>query len=138
MVLVRVNCKRCLKKCCGKIANLRPILLPFEEKRFKKYSAEIKNPIRNLWKIKEKSNKNCIFFNDKIKKCIIWNNKPFECDIYPYLLKLSKNAKVRLDKKQCKEIREIKVNKKKIKMLLSKLKHDKKFIKAYNKYTKLF
>jgi len=137
-LLIRINCRDCKNHCCGEIKNLRPVLLPSEEKKFREYSNIIKNPIRNLLTIKRKDNGNCIFFDDKTKKCVVEKNKPFECELYPFLLDFSgKEIKIKLDKR-CPNLKTLKYDKKKINSFIKNLNLPENYIKAYNKYTKQY
>jgi Fe-S-cluster containining protein len=129
--MIRINCNGCKKDCCGKIKNLRPILLPFEEKKFKKYSDTVKTPYKKVFILKQKKDGRCIFFDDKKKKCKVYDKRPVECKLYPFLLDFKKNsAGIILDKRFCKNLKSLKYDEKKIMAFIHELNFPKDWIKA--------
>ncbi len=131
--MIKINCKKCLKNCCGQIKNLRPILIPSEEKRFKKYSDVHITKFRKLLILKQKKNGNCIFLNDKTKRCTIYSKRPLECKIYPYLLCFQRSKPdVYLDKRYCQSLKTLKANINEIKKFILKFEFPKDWIKAHN------
>ena len=96
------DCIKCKNNCCGKIKDIRPVLLPYEEKRLRKYSEIITTPHRKMFALKRR-NGHCIFFDKSSGKCRIYAGRPLECRIYPFLLDFSKRSvDVYLDKRHCK------------------------------------
>ena len=59
----------------------------------KKYLKKLKEQIDNNvnihifgWKLKKKSDGNCIFYNKSTKKCLIYKSRPSLCYTYPYYI----------------------------------------------------
>lgn len=131
--MIKINCKNCPKHCCGEIKNLRPILIPSEEAKFKKNSDIIHTKFRKMLVLKRKTNGNCIFMNDKTRKCRIYSERPLECKIYPHLLYF-KNRKpdVYLDKRYCSSLSTLKADKIKIRRCIEKFDYPVEWIKAHN------
>jgi Fe-S-cluster containining protein len=78
------------------------VLLPSEEKRFRKYSETMSTPLRKMLVLKKK-NGHCIFFDTASDKCKIYQERPLECRLYPFLLDFSKKRTgAFLDKRYCK------------------------------------
>lgn len=128
--MIQINCNNCKTRCCGEIKNLRPVLLPSEEEKFKQYSEEINTKFRTLYLLKQ--NQNCIFFKEN--KCTIYKNRPFECQIYPFLLDFSKKEiNINLDKRFCKSLSSLKADKEKIFSCIKTLKFPEDWIKAYKR-----
>ena len=99
--MTKISCKDCFK-CCGKIGNMRPVLIPSEEEKFKKFCSVLKNPYHNLYLLKRKKDGYCVFLDRKKKKCKIYDERPFDCRIFPFNLDLTaKGVKVILDEKVC-------------------------------------
>jgi Fe-S-cluster containining protein len=133
--MISIDCTNCKKHCCGEIRKLRPVLLPSEEKRFKKYSDIVKMAGRDMLVLKQKKG-NCIFFNKK-KKCIIYTKRPLECRLYPFLLDFSKKqANVKLDKRFCKSLKTLAFDKRKIISYVRKHKFPREWVKEYKKMDK--
>ena len=126
-----IDCKKCGNDCCGKIKNLTPILLPFEEKEFKRFGRKIKTPYREVFILKKKKNGRCIFFDELNKNCSIYEKRPIECRIYPYCLHFEGyKMNVWLDERFCKHAKLGAKDKKKILHSLQKIKFPKNWIKA--------
>jgi Fe-S-cluster containining protein len=127
---MKLNCKNCQTNCCG-IKNLVPILIPFEEKKFKKYAKKVKTPYRDVYLIKKNKNDRCIFFDEKNQNCSIYDERPIECRIYPYLFYFDGNEiRIELDSRICKQSNPYKQNKKEILGNMQKIKFPKCWIKA--------
>ena len=81
----------------------------------KKYLKKLKEQIDNNgniyifgWKLKRKSNGNCIFYNDKLKICNIYKYRPSLCATYPYYIDINTfNLKISL----CDNITNTNINK---------------------------
>jgi len=131
--MIKINCKGCSKNCCGKIKNLRPVLIPSEEKKFGKNSDIVKIKFRKMLVLKRKENGNCIFLDDKTSKCKIYSERPLECKLYPLLLDFSEGkAKVILDKRYCKHLEAFKADIKQIEKTLSKIDFPEDWINAHS------
>lgn len=102
--------------------NLEPMLLPFEEKKFKKYAKKIATPHRDLFVLKRKAGGFCVFQNEKSGKCKIYKKRPIDCRIFPYNFDFTRQGKLKLmlDKKVCPRVKNGKYDKKKIMNLVEK------------------
>lgn len=131
LFMISINCDECNKNCCQN-PHLTPILLPYEEKRFKNYSRKIKTPFRDMFVLIKKNNGPCIFLDDKTKKCTTYQKRPLECTLYPFLLDFEKTkATVKLDKRFCPHIKTLKFDKEKIIAFLNKNEFPSNWIKGY-------
>lgn len=130
--MIKINCTNCQMNCCGEIKELKPILLEFEEEKFKKDADKIKTNFREMLAIKRKDKSKCIFLDENTKKCKIYLDRPFECQFYPLLLDFShKKIGFIIDKRFCNNLKNLKYNKKDILDILNKLKFSKDWISAY-------
>lgn len=127
--MIRINCSNCQTRCCGEIKNLRPVLLQSEEERFKSSAEKITTKSRDIYILKQ--NPNCIFY--KNNKCAVYKDRPFECQIYPFLLDFSdKKVNIKLDERFCKSLNTLKADKEKIISYLKTLNFPEDWIDAYN------
>jgi Fe-S-cluster containining protein len=130
--MIQINCNGCTNHCCGVNPHLTPILLPFEEAKFKKYAQRVQTPYRELWILAKKENGNCIFLNDKTIRCEIYLERPLECRLYPFLLDYSKGQPdVKLDERFCPGLKTLHSNKESISALVQKQQFPKNWIDAY-------
>ena len=47
--MIKINCNKCRKHCCGEIKNLRPVLIPLEENKLKSKSDIIVTRFRKMF-----------------------------------------------------------------------------------------
>ena len=127
--MIKINCKNCKKHCCGEIKQLRPILLPFEEKIFKKDSNLVKGLEKDMFVLKRKRDGNCIYLENRI--CKIYEERPVECRLYPFLLDFKNGINIKLDERYCKLLKNLKYNIIEINAYLSTLEISKDWINSY-------
>lgn len=132
LYMLHIDCNACKNHCCGKNPHLTPVLLPSEEKKFKKYSKSVQTPYRKMRILTKKENGNCIFLDDKTKKCIIYEKRPLECRLYPFLLDFSQEEPaVRLDTRFCPHLKTLVVEKEKLSDLVQKQNFPKEWSEGY-------
>ena len=129
---MRIKCKSCNNNCCGKNPHLTPVLMPSEEKKFKKYSRKIETPHRTIFVLAKKENGNCIFLDDKTMRCTIYDKRPLECKLYPFLLNFNKTiVDVKLDKRFCPCLKTFASDNEKIIAYLNRYKFPSAWVKGY-------
>lgn len=134
--MISINCSGCRTHCCGKVKELRPIMMPWEEETFQEFCNTIKKPAHNMLVLKRKKNGNCIFLDDKTIKCKIYDERPFECRIYPLLLKFpKKDPTIIVDDRFCKNLKSLKFNQNKVLSEIKKKKFTKEWIDSFNDMT---
>ncbi len=126
---MKINCKKCNKRCCGEIKGVRPVLFPSEENIFKNDSDIIKVLDREMFVLKRREDGNCIYL--KKKKCSIYDKRPVECRLYPFLLEFKDELGIRLDKRYCGSLKTLIYDPKEIISFLSPLKVSKDWIESY-------
>jgi Fe-S-cluster containining protein len=130
--MLSIDCSSCKNHCCGKVKELRPIMMPWEEDTFKEFCDIIKKPSHEMLVLKRKSDGNCIFLDDKAVKCKIYDRRPFECMIYPLLLKFpDKKPTVVVDRRFCKNLGSLEFDEKKVLFELKKHKFPKDWIDGF-------
>ena len=132
--MIKIDCSDC-NICCG-YECFNPVLLPSEEKRFKKYSLKIKTPFRDIFILKRKEDGYCLFQNKTNTGCQIYKKRPVDCRLFPYSLRFNKKgeAKIALDQEVCKRTRKGCYNKPRIRKYLRDLKIPADYGKAYYYY----
>lgn len=89
MALSVSYCGGCRVHCCNQFHGIRPVLMPWEsEKGF----FGLTEHVGKLVLLKQKADGDCVFF--KAGRCVIYDRRPFECQIYPFILDLSKGGVV--------------------------------------------
>jgi Fe-S-cluster containining protein len=113
--MLTIKCAGCANSCCGKNPHLTPVLLPSEERKFKKYSRKIKTAKRDMFVLAKKENGNCVFLDEKTNRCSVYSKRPLECKIYPFLLDFDgTEASVKLDERFCPSLKTMKADEKKL------------------------
>jgi len=131
-IMIQIKCEGCNNHCCGKNPHLTPVLLPSEEKKFKKYSRKIETPYRTIFVLAKKKNGNCIFLEDKTMRCTIYDKRPSECMLYPFLFDFGKTVvDVKLDKRFCPHLKTFAFDKEKTVALISRYKFPSDWIEGY-------
>ena len=130
--MISINCEGCSNSCCQNL-HLTPVLLPSEEKRFKKYSRKIKIPYRDISVLAKKENGNCVLLDDRTKRCTIYDKRPLECFLYPFLLDFSKAmVSVKLDRRFCPHLATLTFGKKKLIAFVRSHQFPSDWVKSYN------
>jgi Fe-S-cluster containining protein len=132
--MIDIKCGKCTI-CCG-VECFNPVLLPFEEEKFKKYSIKIKTPFRDLYILKRKKDGQCMFQNRANTRCRIYKKRLVDCRLFPYCLKFNKKGeyKIVLDKDICPIVKKGKYDKKNWESFIEKLKIPESYGKAYYHY----
>jgi Fe-S-cluster containining protein len=132
--MIDIKCGKCTI-CCG-VECFNPVLLPFEEKKFKKHSIKIKTPFRDLYILKRKKDGQCMFQNRGNTGCRIYEKRLTDCKLFPYCFKFDKNGKYKiiLDKEVCPVIKKGDYNKKELGRYIKKYKISVSYGKAYYYY----
>ncbi|HRZ95474.1 MAG TPA: YkgJ family cysteine cluster protein [Candidatus Moranbacteria bacterium] len=132
--MIDIKCGKCTI-CCG-VECFNPVLFPFEEKRFKKYSIKIKTPFQDIFILKRKKDGQCIFQNKGNTGCRIYKKRPVDCRLFPICLKFDKKGRYKLimDKDVCPIVEKGKSGKKKMEEYLKKHKIPELYGKAYYYY----
>ena len=127
--MLKINCKGCKSDCC-KHPLLTPVLLPSEEKKFKKIARKINTKYGEIFVLKKRKDNSCVLLK-KDMKCRSYEKRPLDCIIYPFLLDFKRHSvSIKLDKRYCPNLKTLTFNKK----LISKLKKQKfppNWIKKY-------
>lgn len=129
--MMNLNCGGCDNNCCQN-PKLTPVLLPSEEKRFKKYSRKVETPYRDIFVLKKKENGGCTFLDNKTKRCKIYNQRPLECRLYPFLLALKKDkVGIKLDRRFCPRLKALTFDRKKLIAFVGRHRFPPDWIKGY-------
>lgn len=132
--MIKIDCSGC-NICCG-VECFNPVLLPSEEKKFKKYSLKIKTPFRDIFILKRKKDGYCLFQNKTNSGCRIYGKRPADCRLFPYSLRFNKKGEVKimLDREICKRADKGKYDKLKLEKNIKNLKIPTDYGKAYYYY----
>ncbi len=126
---VHISCKGCQNNCYRN-PHLTPVLLPLEEKKFKRQSVSIKTPFREMFTLKKENGK-CIFLDVATMRCKAYQKRPIECQLYPFLLYFAKGVSVKLDKRFCPNLDSLIFKKRPIVAFVKKLYFPDDWIRGY-------
>lgn len=85
-------CGGCRIHCCGGVEGFRPVLMPWEDKDTFFGLVEQRG---KLTLVRQRACGTCVFYHQA--NCGIYDKRPFECRIYPFILDLSKDVRLRID-----------------------------------------
>ena len=127
---MKIDCAGCESRCCKDPKT--PVLLPSEEEKLKKFSTIVKTKFRDMYLLGKKEDGSCIFLDDKTMKCTNYDNRPFECQLYPFLLYISETVEAVLDINFCPNTSSLKFDEKELTDFIRKHDFPKDWLKGYN------